>query len=169
MVIAEHLDRDHGESLTPRGVDFSRHDGGAWFVGWNLEFAETGAGTASIPTNVVADLHQRAGKRAERSAHAHHAIVRRKRRELVGRRNKRFAGLLRDSPGGHLSKAWIGVEARAHRRASDGQRVHPMERLANAVECLVELRDPTRDHLAEGQWRRVLKMRPPDHDNVAIS
>src|SRR5580692_9854375 len=116
MVVAKHLDRDHGERFALRGINLSRHDRRAWFVCGNLEFAESRTRTRGIPTNIVGDLQERARERAEHSAHTHHAIVRRERRELVRSRNKRFASLLRDSPRGDLPKARIGVEPRADRR-----------------------------------------------------
>src|SRR5438105_1014265 len=168
MVVAKDLDRNHSNCLALRRVDLARHDGGAWFVGWNREFAYSRPRTTGVPTNVVGDLHEGACKCSERSTHAHHAIVRGERRELIWSRDKWLARLLGDSPGRHLPKAWISVEPRADRRASDRQRIHPRERLANAVECLVELRNPTRDHLAQGQRRRVLKMGPTYDNNVAI-
>src|SRR5277367_4946092 len=84
MIVAEHLDRDHCESLALRGVDLPRHDGGAGFVRRNLQLAETGPRTASIPAHVVGDLHQRAGQRSEHPTHGYHTIMSRKCRELVG-------------------------------------------------------------------------------------
>jgi hypothetical protein len=47
------------------------------FVFGNFEFTKTGTRAASVPTNVVPNLQQRAVKRATGSAHGHYAIVRR--------------------------------------------------------------------------------------------
>ena len=88
---------------------------------------------------------------------------------LLGAETNGLAGFLCDSPGGHFAEAGIGIEACANCRASDCQRVNPGQSLANAVERLVELRYPAGDQLAEGERCRVLKVRPPHHDNIAIS
>jgi len=143
MVVSEHLDRHHRQRLALCGIDLSRHDGRAWLVRGNFDLPYTGPRTAGIPTNIVGNLQERPRKRAQHCAHAHHAIVRRERRKLVGSRNKRFPGLLRDSPCGDLPKTRISVEPRADRRASDRQAVHSGERLTDAVACLIKLRNPT--------------------------
>ena len=84
VVVSKHLDCDHRERLALSRIDLARHDGGAGFVFGNFEFTNPGPRTTGVPTNVVPDLHQRAGERAKGSAHSHHAIVCRERREFVG-------------------------------------------------------------------------------------
>jgi hypothetical protein len=88
---------------------------------------------------------------------------------LLRAENKWPASFLRDPPGCCFAETRIGIEPGANRGASDRQRVNPGEGLAYALERLVELRDPAGDQLTKCERRRVLKVRPPHYDNVAIS
>lgn len=83
VVVSKYLNCDHRESLALSRIDRARHDGGAGFVFRNIDFADPGSRAAGVPSNVIPDLHQRAGKRAKGSAHGHHTVVCRKRREFV--------------------------------------------------------------------------------------
>ena len=73
-----------------------------------------------------------------------------------------------DPPRSYFNETGISIESRADRCPSDIQRIYTRERLPNALDCLIDLRYPAGDQLAEGEWCRVLKVRPPDHDNIAI-
>ena len=73
-----------------------------------------------------------------------------------------------DQPGGDLTEAAVRIESGSHGRTPDGECVNPGESSVNAVEPLIDLRHPARDHLAQRQRRRVLKVCPSHQDNIAI-
>ena len=109
---------------------------------------------------------QRAGERAQRRAHVDHRVIRRQRREFVARRDERLAGLLASlratvSPkrGSALSPVPTAVPPIA-------SGLNPSQRASIARDRLIELRHPARNHLAEGQRRRILQMRAADHDDI---
>src|ERR1017187_3850726 len=61
-VVAEHLAAQHGQRLRLRRIDLARHDGAAWLVLRNAEFANAAARAGSQPANVVGDFHQGGGE-----------------------------------------------------------------------------------------------------------
>ena len=65
-----------------------------------------------------------------------------------------------------VAEARVGVQPGPDRRAADRQLAHARPRPYEPVERLVELRDPAGDHLAQGQGRRVLEVRPAHHDHM---
>src|ERR1700759_1776546 len=77
-------------------------------------------------------------------------------------------GFFSDSPRSWFAETGISIESRADCCASDSQRIYTRERLAKALDCLIDLRYPAGDQLAEGERCRVLKVRPPDHHDIAI-
>src|SRR4029077_20068576 len=120
VVVAKHLNCDHGEGFALSGIDLSRHDGGARFVFRNSEFAETGTRTTSVPADIVPDLHQRPCKCAKGSAHAHHAVVCRECGKFVGSGDERLPSLFRDPLGGYFPEARISIEPSTNCGAPDG-------------------------------------------------
>ena len=120
-----------------------------------------------MPAHVVGDLHQGAREHPQGAARAHDGIVGRKRREFVRGRDERLAGLAGDLGGRDLAEAGVGVDAGADRGAAERQGVAGQQRATDALEGFVELRDPAGHDLLEGDGRRVLQMRAPDHDDLA--
>ncbi len=66
-IIAEHLAAQHRHRFALGRIDFAGHDGTAWFVFRNGDFAKTAARTRCQPAHIVGDLHQR---RRQRLQHA---------------------------------------------------------------------------------------------------
>src|SRR5260221_11071769 len=139
MVVTKDLHCYHGHCLALSGVDLAGHDGGTRFVFGKLKFREAGPWTACIPTNIVRDLHQRAGEGPQRAAQVHHPIVSREGSELIGRGAERFASFLCDLSGSDSAEAWTGIKPCSDRRPADGKRVNGAHIGADTVERLVPL------------------------------
>ena len=133
-VVAHDLGGGHGDGLALRGVDLSRHDGGARLVLRQGQLPEAAAGTGGQESEVVGDLHERACDDVERAGHLHHGVVGGEGLELVGGGHEgeaRQGGHL----GGHLLReANAGVEAGANRSAAGCKKVQPADKKGNGVE-----------------------------------
>ena len=58
------------------------------------------------------------------------------------------------------------IEARAHRRSAERQRIQPVTCRFDDFASIIELRDPAGDNLAERDRRRVHQVRAADHHDV---
>ena len=163
VIVAEDLHGNHGQCFALGGIDLPWHDRRPRLVCRNQQLGQSGAGAGRVPADVVGDLHQGAGKGAQRRADVDHRVVSRQRRELVRRRDERFPGLVCDSARRDFAETGVGVQAGADGGATDGERADARQRAAEARERLVELADPGRDRLPERQRCRVLQVGPANH------
>src|SRR5438094_7554221 len=77
------------DRLGLRGIDLARHDRGARLVLGKRELTEAAPRTRAEPAEVVGDLHEGAGQRAQHAARHDEVVVGRERGELVGGRGER--------------------------------------------------------------------------------
>ena len=166
LVVAEHVNRDHGQGFALGRIDLARHDRGAGLVFGDFQFANSGPWPARVEADVVGDFHERAGERAQRRAHVDHRVIRGQGREFVARRGEWLAGRLREFARDHFAKTRVGVEASADRRSADRQRQKPLAGVLYRHDRVVELRRPARNRLAKRQRRCVLHMRSADHHHI---
>ncbi len=154
----------------PATVDLAGHDRRAGLVLGERQLAETAAGPRAEPAQVVGDLHERAGERAEGAARHHEIVVRGERGELVGRRGERQARQLGELRGDGLAEAGRCVESGPDRGAADRQRQEAGQGRVDPRETSVELGDVARELLAERERHRVLQMGAADlHDVVELA
>ena len=74
-VIGHHLHGDHRQRFALGRVNLARHDGGAWLVLWDLQFAKSGTRAAGHQPDVIGDLVERNSQRAHRSGQLNQCIV----------------------------------------------------------------------------------------------
>ena len=86
--------------------------------------------------------------------------------EFVFRRAEGQAGNVGDFIGDHLRKERMRVEARAHGGAAQGQFKQVVERKVQASKVGIELSNPSRCFLAQGQRNGVHEVRSSDFHNT---
>src|SRR6516225_3069072 len=87
---------DHQRRFALGRVNLARHDGGAWLVLWDLQFAKSGTRAAGHQPNVIGNLVERDCECAHRSRQLHQCIVSTLHRELIRGSDKGQAGELGD-------------------------------------------------------------------------
>ena len=167
VVISEDLDGDHGQGLTLRRIDFSRHDGGSGFVLVDAQFADARAWAARVPANIVSDLHEGPSQGTQRAAEAHHCVVSGENRELVGSGYERLSCLFGDSSGCGFAKACVRVESGTDCGAANGQCINGGKHPPDAFNRVIELADPSGADLPESEGPGVLQVRASRDDDVA--
>ena len=147
-VVGHHLHRDHGQRLGLRRVDLARHDRRAGLVLRDQQLGEAGARAARHQPDVVGDLVERHGQRAQRAGELHQRVVRALHRELVGRADERQPGQPGDLGRGGLGEAGRGIDAGADRGAAEREPVDALQRVLEALEIVGEHAGIARPFLA---------------------
>ena len=127
-VVAHDLDTNHSQCLGLGWVHLAGHDGRAWLVFRNDQFAEAAARAGSEPADVVGDLHERAGEGFNSSTGDDEFVVAGEGCKFVGRGLEREAGKRGDVRGGSVTKFRVGIQPSTNRSATDGELVETGER-----------------------------------------
>ena len=165
-VVAEYLAAEHGQRLGLGRVDLARHDGTARFILRNAQLADAAARAGRKQADVVGDFHERGRKRFQRTVRVNQGIVCGQRFELVTRRYKRVARLLRQFPGDPLPELGMRIQTGADGGAAQRQFGQMRKRGLNVRDAVLELGYVAREFLAQGQGRRVLQVGAADLDDV---
>ena len=165
-VVGHHLHGDHGQRLGLGRIDLARHDRRARLVLGDQQLGEAGARAARHQPDVVGDLVERDGQRAQRAGELHQRVVRALHGELVRRADERQAGQLGDLGGGRLGEARRGVDAGADRGAAEREAIDALQRVLDALEIVGQHAGIARPFLAERDRRRVLHVGAADLDDV---
>ena len=165
-VVAHHLDGDHGQRFALGRIDLAGHDGRARLVLGDQQLGKSGARAARHQPDVVGDLVERDGKRAQRAGQLHQRVMGALHGEFVRRADERQAGQLGDVRGDGFGKARRGVDAGADRGAAEREAIEAGERALDAFEIVGEHARITRPFLAERERRRVLHVGAADLDDV---
>ena len=132
-VEADHLEAQHVQALEERRVDLAGHDRGAGLHRRQPDLVEAGRGPGGEQAQVVGDPRELHGERTERRG-----VVARRRAALqalagVGRRDEALAGRARRAVAIAFSrKPGRRVQARARRRAAQGELAQSVERARRA-------------------------------------
>src|SRR5262249_22734393 len=126
-VIGHYLDGDHRQRFTLGWIDLARHNGRTRLVFRNRQLSKPSAWSAGHQANVVSNLVEGDGQRAQRSRKLHERVMRTLHGKFVGRANEGQAGEPGDLGSGVFRKAWRRVDARPHGRASQGQAVDTLQ------------------------------------------
>ena len=161
-----HLHGDHRQRLGLGRVDLAGHDRRARLVLRDQQFGEAGARAAGHQPDVVGDLVERDGQRAQRAGELHQRVVRALHGELVRRADERQPGEPRDLGRRRLGEAGRGVDAGAHRGAAERQPVDALQRVVDPLEIVRQHAGIARPFLAERDRRRVLHVGAADLDDV---
>eukprot|EP01136_Pigoraptor_vietnamica_P003255 Opistho-1_new@32269 len=165
-VVPDDFGADHRDGLALRGVNLARHDRRAGLVLGKKELAQAAAGAGAEEADVVRDLHEGHGDRVERAAQLHEGVVRGECLKLVRRS---LEGELRDGgdfAGDGRVKALERVQSRADGSATRCELVHVGKRRLDALNPIGDLLHVAGELLAEGQRRRVLRVRAPNLDDA---
>ena len=165
-VLAHDLKAHHDHGFLLGRVDLAGHDRRAGLVGGQSELVKAGPGTGSQPAHVVGDLHERNRDASQSGADGHHGVQRALGGELVRGGPERKPGQLGQLFGHCLTEALGGVEARSHRRPTDGELFGRLERTVEPTRGVPELRHPSGPLLSDGERGRVLEVGAPDLDHV---
>lgn len=167
-IISHHLAADHGQGLALGRVHLSGHDGAAWFVLREVKLAESTAGAASKPANVVSDLVQGASEGLQGSVKGNQRIAATKGLKLVLAGDKGEAGELEDG-GGTLDRiVLVGVEAGANSGSAEGQLVHVGKGILDVPQAMVELGNIAGELLLKGEGGGILEMGPSNLDDITV-
>ncbi|MDF9866291.1 hypothetical protein M2437_005273 [Methylorubrum pseudosasae] len=130
------------------------------------QLGQARARTAGQQPDIVGDLVERAGQRAQRAGQVDDGVVRALHHELVGRRDEGQAGQPRDLLRARLGKARLRVDAGADRGAAEGQTVHTLQRVVEALQVVAQHARIARPFLPERDRDGILHMGAPDLDDV---
>ena len=167
-VVADDLDRNHGDLLALGRVDFTGHDGGAGLVGRDDDLAEADAGAGSQPADVVGDLHHVACHRFDGAVGDHDLVLGGQSVELVLRGHEVLAGEGRDFLGDLDVEAFRSVEAGADSGAAEGQSLEGFDGELQELDVLLQGGAPAGDLLGEADRDSVLKMGTAGLDDALV-
>ena len=157
-VVPHHLRAHHRQCLDLRGVDLARHHRTAGFIGGQPQFAQAGARPAAHQADVIGDLVERHGKHPERAMQPHQGFMAGHRGEQVVGHDEGRIQPGGQHPGHARAELGVGVEPRAHRRATEGQRMDIGQRAPDRRVGQRELRRVGAELLPEGDRRGVLQV-----------
>ena len=135
-IVGHHLHGDHRQRLGLGRVDLAGHDRRARLVLRDHQFGESRARAAGHQPDVVGDLVERDGQRAQRAGKLHQRVMRALHREFVRRGDEGQAGEPGDLGGGRLGEARRGVDAGADRGAAERQAVDARQRVLDPLEIV---------------------------------
>ncbi|MGB7980699.1 MAG: hypothetical protein WCF36_07885, partial [Candidatus Nanopelagicales bacterium] len=142
------------------------HDRRAWLVFGQDQFTEAGARARPQQANVVGDLEQPGGDRVDRAVNQHIGVVGGERFELVRRGGEGKLGKLGDLPCELFAEFRLRVEAGADSGPALRQREQFLHRGAQPRDSESDLRGIAGEFLSQRQRGRVLRMGPPDLDDL---
>ncbi|KAH3670745.1 hypothetical protein OGAPHI_001261 [Ogataea philodendri] len=140
-VVSKHLGANHGHGLVLGRVDFSWHNGRAWLVFWQCQFAVTATRTRSKVSDIVGDLVQRGGHGVECSGGLDNGVVGSQGLELVWSGLKLQSGQFGHLRSNFLSKTFLGVQSGSDSGSSLSEE-------------------------SEGQWSGILQVSSSNLDDV---
>ena len=167
-IITEHLGRDHGHGLALGRVDLTGHDGRTGLILGNNQLANAVARAGGIPAHIVGNLHQRISQNAQRARDQDESVVRTQGCEEVIGLLELNAGFLRNLLRGELTESGVSIEAGSHCGSADRQFACARLRVANAIECEINLCNPAGNNLAKSNGGCVLEVGAAHHDDIRV-
>lgn len=148
-VVAHNLGTDHSQSLTLRGVNFSRHDAAARLVFGQVELTKATARATAEVSNILSDLGQRGSKGVKRAVGLDNSVMGSQGLKLVRGSLELGASHVGDLLSNSLGEALESVDARANGGAALGEETQIRERALYTLDAKVELSNVTRELLGE--------------------
>ena len=165
-IVGHHLTADHHQRFALGRIDLARHDRTAGLVLRNPDLADTRSRPGRQPPDVIGNLVQGHRQHLQAGMRCHDRIAGRECCELVRRAHKRHGMRLRQHLGHQFTKARWRIQAGAHCRAADRQRIQAGQTRGDDAAGLRQLRHIARKLLAERERRGVLQMGAADLDNA---
>lgn len=148
-VVAHNLGTDHSQSLTLRGVNFSRHDAAARLVFGQVELTKATARATAEVSNILSDLGKRGSKGVKRAVGLDNSVMGSQGLKLVRGSLELGASHVGDLLSNSLGEALESVDARANGGAALGEETQIRERALYTLDAKVELSDVARELLGK--------------------